>query len=362
MSHLRHPSPAQASRLATARTEFAPEAIYLDTATMGLPPRRTVDAVTSALARWRSGSDDPRVYDDAVDSSRRSYATMMGVDPSWVAVGAQVSSVIGLAAASLPPGSEVLTATDDHTSVLFPFHAQASRGIRVREVPLERLVDAVDAATSLVAVSAVQSADGRIADLDGLAAANAATGVRTLIDTTQAAGWLPIDAARFSFTTGGGYKWLLAPRGTAFLTVRPEIVPDLVPAAAGWYAGEERWSSSYGSPLRLARDARRFDVSPAWHAWAGQDASLRLLAEVGAETLHLHSVSLANRFLAAVDQPPTDSAIVALDPDDEVSGILAKEHIAAANRNGRLRLSFHVATTEDDVDRAAAALRGHVRR
>ena len=33
---------------------------------------------------------------------------------------------------------------------------------------------------------------------------------------------------------------------------------------AGWYAGQHPWESIYGTPLRLAEDARRFDVSPAW--------------------------------------------------------------------------------------------------
>jgi hypothetical protein len=143
---------------------------YLDTATMGLPPRRTVRAVQDALARWQHGTDDARAYDDEVEQSRRAYARLVGVEPSWVATGAQVSAFVGLVAASLPPGSEVLTVEGDFTSVLFPFHAQAARQVRVREVPLDHLIDAVTSSTSLVAVSAVQSADGRCVDLAGLAA------------------------------------------------------------------------------------------------------------------------------------------------------------------------------------------------
>ena len=54
------------------------------------------------------------------------------------------------------------------------------RGIRVWEVPLEHIADAVTSRTTLVAVSAVQSADGRVADLDALHAASRATG-RTLV-------------------------------------------------------------------------------------------------------------------------------------------------------------------------------------
>ena len=64
----------------------------------------------------------------------------------------------------------------EFTSVTFPLRAQAGRGVKVREVPLERLAESVTADTTLVAVSAVQSADGRLADLDALARAADAYG------------------------------------------------------------------------------------------------------------------------------------------------------------------------------------------
>jgi hypothetical protein len=156
--------------------------------------------------------------------------------------------------------------------------------------------------------------------------------VRTLVDTTQAVGWLPVDASRFSYTTGGGYKWLLAPRGTAFLTVRPDLVDELTPVAAGWYEGEDRWSSIDGGPLRLAAGARRFDVSSAWHAWVGQASSLELLTEVGAATLNRHATSLVARFCARAGLPDTGSAIVSAVADDEVPELLARHGIAAAMR------------------------------
>jgi selenocysteine lyase/cysteine desulfurase len=360
MAHRDADDPAH--RIAAAQAEFAPAVTYLNTATLGLPPRRTLVAVEESLVAWRRGTSDAVGFDEAVDASRRSFARLVGVDPGAVAVGGQVSAFVGLVAASLEPGSEVLTATGDFTSVLFPFLAHADRGVVVREVPLEALPEAVTSSTTLVAVSAVQSADGRIADLDALLDACAATGTRTLVDATQAAGWLPIDASRFTYTVGGGYKWLLAPRGTAFLTVAPEAREALRPIAAGWYAGEDRWSSIYGSPLRLASDARRFDVSPAWFSWVGQAASLALLLEVGTPALYEHATRLARRFCEAAGLPFTGSAIVAAEADDRVPALLAEHRIAAATRAGRLRLSFHVSTTVADVDHAAAVLTGHLRR
>ncbi|HWM38521.1 MAG TPA: aminotransferase class V-fold PLP-dependent enzyme [Streptomyces sp.] len=348
------------SRLALAQTEFDPEVVYLNTAAMGLPPRRSLDALHGTLEDWRTGRASPPAYDAPLAASRAAYARLTGVDPSRVAVGSQVSAFAGLIAASLPEGSQVLTAEEEFTSVVFPFYAQARRGVVVREVPLERLAEEVTSRTALVAVAAVQSADGRLADLDALTSACAATGTRILLDVTQAVGWLPVDASRFAYTTCGGYKWLLAPRGTAFSTVQPEFADEIIPHAACWYAGEERWESLYGGPMRLAEDARRFDVSPVWHSWVAQEHSIDLLTDVGADVLHAHALGLANRFRTAVGLPPGDSAIVSVAVDPGTHKLLEQADVVGSVRAGRLRLAFHLYNTEADADRAAEVVDGHV--
>ncbi len=345
---------------AAARAEFDAEVTYLDTATMGLPPRRSCLALRQALAEWQAGTADAVGYDRPLAEARRCYARLVGVPPAAVAVGSQVSVFAGLIAANLPAGSEVLTATGDFTSILFPFLAQSGRGVKVRQVPLERICDAVTPRTTLVAVSAVQSADGRVIDLDALHAATETTGTKVLLDTTQAVGWLPVDASRFAYTACGGYKWLLSPRGTAYFTLRPELIDDLVPHTAGWYAGENPWTSIYGGPLRLAADARRFDVSPAWHAWVAAGPAVRLLAQVGTQPLHAHALGLANRFRAGAGLEPGNSAIVSLATDDGAAPAMATARIAASARAGRLRLSFHISTSEADVDHAIDTLRPHI--
>jgi selenocysteine lyase/cysteine desulfurase len=146
--------------LAAARAEFDAAVTYLDTATFGLPPRRSWAALQQALAQWRAGTAQAAAYDLPLAAARSSYARLAGVDPSVVAAGSQVSVFAGLIAANLPGGSEVLTATGDFTSILFPFYAQSGRGIRIREVPLDRIAESITSRTTLVAVSAVQSADG----------------------------------------------------------------------------------------------------------------------------------------------------------------------------------------------------------
>ena len=68
-----------------------------------------------------------------------------------------------------------------------------------------------------------------------------------------------------------------------------------------------------------------------------------------------HNVGLANRFLAGLGREPGNSAIVAVDvPGAERR--LARAGVRAAVRAGRVRASFHVYTTESDVDSALTAL------
>ena len=340
-----------------AQEEFEPAGIYVNTASIGLPPRRTVDALNEAIGTWRAGHAEAAGYDEFVNRARQRFASLVGTTPERVAIGNQVSTFTALVATALPDGARVLAAEEDFTSVLFPFLAHADRGVQVKTVPLASLVDAIDPGVDLVAVSAVQSADGRLVPggLEALASAAARHDCLTYVDATQAVGWLPFDADRFDFVSCAAYKWLLSPRGTAFGVVRPERLGMLRPLYAGWYAGDDPWTSIYGPPLRLAKDARRLDISPAWLAWAGTVPALELLAEVGIAAIHRHDLALANALRGRLGLAAGDSAIVTVAADGGLER-LRTAGIKASVRAGAVRLSFHLHNTEADVDAVARAL------
>jgi selenocysteine lyase/cysteine desulfurase len=335
--------------------DFAAGPGFLDTASIGLPPRFTIDAMRDALAAWAGGHARPPDFDPVVAAARSSFARLVGVPADDVCIGNQVSSLAGLVAAALPDGAHVVAVRGDFTSVLFPFLAQADRGVQVTLVALEELAGAIGPDTDLVAVGAVQSATGAVADLDAIAEAAASHDARTFVDGTQACGWLPLDARRFDFLACATYKWLLSPRGSAFMAVRPERLAELRPNAAGWYAGADIWSSIYDGPLRLADSARRLDVSPAWLCWVGAVPSLALIERVGVAAIHAHDVGLADRFRTALGLEPAGSAIVSIERPGAAER-LAAAGIRASTRAGAARLAFHLYNTEDDVDRALAAL------
>jgi selenocysteine lyase/cysteine desulfurase len=345
------PAPGTRPQPADVRAAVPAARGYLDTATCGLPLPATVEAVSEHLRTWAAGTGCLDGFHAPVERSRALFAELAGVPVDQVAVGAQVSAAVGVVAASLPAGTRVVLVDRDFTSLLWPFLQRTD--LRCRLVPLDAVADAVSDGCDWVAASAVQSGDGRLLDTEAVREAADGVGARVLLDATQSAGWLPLDASRWEVTVAAAYKWLLSPRGTAFLTVRPDVLPLLQPAAAGWYAGEDAESSYYGGPVRLAAAARRLDVSPAWMAWAGTAPALQHLVDVGVDTVHAHDLRLADLLRARLGLPPGDSAVVSLEADVDALGSAG---VRCAGRAGRARLAFHVYNDEDDVELAARAL------
>ncbi|KAA9110632.1 aminotransferase class V-fold PLP-dependent enzyme [Microbacterium rhizomatis] len=342
----------------SARAEFLGGRGYLAACTTGLPTRSTRRAVQNDLEAAAAGHPDVMAYSAAVESSRASFARLVGAEPERVAIGSQASVMAALVAGSLPDNAVVLCADGDFSSIVLPF-VHAGRGIRVRTAPLAGLADAVTSDTDLVVFSLVQSATGEVADADAITASARRHGARTLCDATQAVGWLPVDARMFDAVVCHAYKWLCAPRGVAFLALAPDFAATLRPIFAGWYAGEDPWTSCYGHEVELAADARRFDLSPAWQAFIGAAPALRLFADLDPYALHAHATGLATGFREAMSlgTPDRPSAIVTwVDRDGCDLARLTAAGITASGRAGRARVAFHLFNDSTDVDLALRAL------
>ncbi|WP_406001590.1 aminotransferase class V-fold PLP-dependent enzyme [Streptomyces sp. NBC_00829] len=341
--------------------EFAPDTTYLNTSSCGLLPRRSVAAVKRLVDELAAGRAGGAGEFSEVTAARRSFARLTGVDAGRVAVGGSVSVHVGLIASSLPPGAEVLFPEGEYASVITPFTVRGD--LKLRYAPLEGLADAVRPGTSLVAFSSVQSADGRIADLAAIRAAAVGHGARTLVDASQSAGWLPLDAGAWDFTVTGGFKFLLCPRGVSFLTVTEDAQRSLVPIHAGTFAAEKLWDTTYGPISELAGSARRFDEPPAFLSYHGAKESLALLEEVGIDAVHAHDTALARRFregLSALGHRPVpgDSAIVAVPGLGHRVPSVAEAGVILSERAGHLRAAFHLYNSAAEVDRVLDVLSG----
>lgn len=317
---------------------------YLNTPSVGVPPRHVVEAVRGWVEAWATGGVSAPAMDVPVDATRAAFAALTGFPTNAVAVGSTVSGLLGPVAAAFPPGTRVLCAEGEFTSVSFPF---AACGHEVTEVPLATVAERADD-HDVVAVSVAQSADGALVDLDGLRATDAVV----VLDATQSLGWLPADLSFADVVVAGGYKWLLSPRGCSWAAFSERMIERITPSAAGWYAGDDRWSAVYGLPLRLASGARRLDVSPAWVSFVGAGVALPWLAGLDRAAVRDHGVGLAARVRRELDLPPSGSPIVSIPGDPQK---LLAAGVRCAARAGATRVGFHLHNTGADVERVLDA-------
>jgi selenocysteine lyase/cysteine desulfurase len=327
---------------------------YLDTAAYGLPPDSTIAALERALTDWGVGRPWSTWEEDG-EACRSLFAGLVGARAEDVALLHTLSAAAGLVAASLPvrPGDNIVLYGRDFTSAMLPWKGLERRDVELRLHPLEELASAVDERTVLVAVGAVQSADGAVADLAGLRE----TGVRLFVDATQAVGAGPFEVEGLDYVAAHPYKWMCSPRGLAFLYVRPDRLEEIEPWSAGWKSRHRPYEDFYGLP-ELTSDARRLDASLAWLSAAGARASLELIAELGPGRIAEHDLGLARSFCSQAGLPPPSAPIVRIEVSDaqQVLARLAAAGVRAAGRAGAVRLSFHFYNDEQDVARSLEVL------
>lgn len=347
---------------------------WLDTP--GSPPgaRPVLEAVRGALDDWESGRFSWLAWDATVEAARAAFADYTGVAASRVAVMGSVAEAVSTVAAALPAGS-IVVGENEYRSVLFPLLALGPDHpvIRVPEsdgvVTAELLAEAIRPDTVLVAVSDTLTSNGNPVDLAVLRRATDAIGVRMLVDLTQSLGVLHrnLDALDADFTVVHGYKWLLCPRGAAWLVARTDRLAELRPLLPSWKSTDPP-HGYFGGTLALPETGSRLDTSPAWFSWIGAVAALDVLARLDPDDVRSHCVEVAARWhTIAIDLglrpvlPRQESHIVVVEADEEFAEELP-EHLASARVKAsvtgrRLRVGVHYFTDDDDIDRLADAVR-----
>ena len=342
--------------------EPGPGIAYLDTATYGLPPRPTVEALELALRQWQAGTGDwIEDWDRPSDTVRADFASLVGADPAEVSTIPAASVGVGLVAARLGPGDEVVVPADEFTSTLFPLLVAGERGAVIREVSFDALAASVASSTTLVATSLVQMQTGRVADIAAIGGAVQRVGAELLVDATQGVPFVDLDETgpQIDYLVCSAYKHLLSPRGTGFMRVLRKRWDELEALNANWRAAPDPYGRYFGGPLTLADDARRFDVSRGWFPWVGAAESLRLLAGWRRAGVFPSVLDLASRLADAIGVPWEGASLVCAPiGDGEGARVALRERgIRASVRGAGIRFAVHVYTRDSDIARAAEAIR-----
>jgi len=356
------------------------QSVYLNTASYAPGAAPVLAEVQAGLEQWSLGTASWKHWEARAEEARGLFARLLGCASQQVALQSSFSAAAGQVAECLPaPGhgarANIVVGADEFRSNLFSWMGQERRGFGIRMVPFrdgrilaEDLLAAVDQETVLVAVSHVQSANGYRVDLERLTQGLAGKPARLFVDATQSLGALRVPLDGVDFLACTAYKWLLSPRGSAFLYVASEHLDSLYPLQPSWKTPDDPHAEYYGGPYEPARRASKLDASLAWPIWLGTARALELLLEVGLARIEEHNLELARCFaeglreigLAPLFEGGEMSPIMALKLPDPpaVQARLAGEGIVAAVRADYLRPSFHLYNNQEDVQRLLEVLKG----
>jgi kynureninase len=162
---------------------------------------------------------------------------------------------------------KVVTTALDFPSMEYFWDGQRQIGARIEVVPsadnvlvpLDRILDAIDSETALVALSHTSFCSSYRVDAHAIVERAHEKGALVLLDVYQSAGVVQLNAADWNvdFLIGGTIKWLCGGPSCGYLYVRPDLQRDLRPRLTGWVAHDSPFDFAH-APMRYAKSVRRF--------------------------------------------------------------------------------------------------------
>lgn len=389
-------SPAE--RLAQARTQFPglKDMIYFETSARGLLPQGALDAAMHFYEAMAHGQakEDGGVY-RADEQARGLLARMIGAVTDEVTLTRNVTEGLNMIVAALPwqrgDNAIVCRAIEHPNGVYSLYNMRDRHGIEVRiaeptvdlAMPVDTVTQLMDARTRLVVMSSVTFATGARTELARIGRICRERGIILLVDGAQSVGALDLDvhAAQVDALAVGASKYLCGPYGLGFLFVRRALAEQLQPAYLGRFSvdlGDAHEGVQGSDRYTLMPGARRFDLGSANYPAANAISfSLELLQSVGVSVIEPHVLGLALRLdagLRALGVPLISGSVEAhrthlvvagwknpppegLQLITDLSRHFMNRRMRASERLGRLRFSFHLYNTADEVDQVLEAVR-----
>lgn len=222
--------------------------------------------VLEAQQRWRARLEaEPvrfmvEVNEGALDAARLEAARFVGADPEGFAFVPNATTGVSTVLASLgegghvQPGDELLTT--DHVynacrNALERLARRSGAGLVVVHVPfplasadevVASVLGAVTSRTRLALLDHVTSPTGLVLPVERLVRELGRRGVDVLIDGAHAPGMLDLDVESLgaAYATGNFHKWVCAPKGAAFLSVRADRRERIRPLVTSHGANDAR--------------------------------------------------------------------------------------------------------------------------
>lgn len=364
--------------------EMPSEISYLNCSYMG-PLLHTVRAAGEQGLRRRSKPWEitPIDFFNRAEEVRRLFAKVIHADTDGIALVPSASYGLAVAAANVPfkAGQKIVLLDKQFPSNVLVWKelAKAKGG---KTVTLTRpanedwtatVVNAIDAATGVVAVPNFHWCDGTRVDLVPVRKRCDEVGAALVVDASQSVGAVVTDVNSFKpdFLVSVGYKWLLGPYGLSLLYVAPKF-REGKPIEFNWInrADSEKFSA-LSAAEHFQPGARRFDVGEKSNTilLPMMEAAIRQILSWGIENIqatareHTAKIEDLTRELGLSPTPQklrADHIVgVGLPKGDPLAVVqkLARSSVFVSARGDSIRVSPHVYNDETDVERFITALK-----
>ena len=353
---------------------------YFDAASVGLMHKGAAAAINDwqhALAEDGTVAFDEAAEVEVLDKLNRSAAELFNVGIADIAVASSETVLMSsLAWAVMPPaGSNIVTPRVSHPSSIYPWIRVAEHtGAEIRwceshdfYVNPEALSALIDDETSVVCLSHAEYSTGQVYDLAHFAAVAHKHGAYLVVDATQSAGQIPIDAAGdgLDAVISSTYKWLCGPFGTGFMYVA-EPLQKLSPGIIGWRSHKDMWDFQ-ADRCEFPNSAKRYEFGTMAYGTAlGASKSVGYLNSLSIEAIAHHNRAISAQLMEGLSalgadilsprDPSQRSAMVAARFTGKDNAIIAKElkenNVVVSLRQNFLRFSPHFYNGSKDIDKA----------
>ena len=372
--------------LAKWRDEFPilSRSVYLISNSLGAMPRATARNLAEYAETWATRGVrgwEERWWEMPAEIGNK-IARIIGASAGTVSMHENVTTAHMVALSCLRPSGarkRIVCTAMDFPSMVYLYRAQEAAGFELCVVPAEddltvstdRVLEAIDESTAVVAFSHVLFRTSYIMDAAAIVQRARDVGATVILDTYQSAGIIPVDVAALGvdFAVGGCLKWLCGGPGNAFLYTRPDLLAVARPAFTGWLSHEHPFDFEIGDVAMRGDAMHMMNGTPSIPAYYAALAGLDIVTEIGVERIRDASTRMTARLLALVDHhgftsaasrnPARLAGTVAVSVPDAllVSRTLkARDVIVDYRPPVGIRISPHFYNTMDEVDRVMAEI------
>jgi kynureninase len=372
--------------LAKWRDEFPilARSVYMISNSLGAMPRETARNLADYAETWATRGVrgwEERWWEMPAEVGNK-IARVIGAPAGTVSMHENVTTAHMVALSCLRPSGarkRIVCSAMDFPSMVYLYRAQQAAGFELHVVPAEddltvstdRMLDAIDESTAVVAFSHVLFRTSYIMDADAIVRRAREVGAAAILDTYQSAGIIPVDveALGVDFAVGGCLKWLCGGPGNAFLYTRPDRLKSAKPAFTGWLSHEHPFDFDIGDVPMRGDAMHMMNGTPSIPAYYAALAGLDIINSVGVDRIRAASRQMTARLLTLADEygftsaasrnPDRLAGTVAVNVPDSllVSRTLkARDVIVDYRPPVGIRISPHFYNTMDEVDRVMAEI------